>query len=857
MYKVKNKKVIHTIAIKSFLANKTRNIIAVIAIALTALLFTSVATVGLSLIDTVQESYMRQVGTSLHGGYKYLTQDYYEKVKADDRVSDIDYRIVIGPVDNESLSKLHTEISYGDENYVKASFIYPKVGTLPQEKNEVLIAENILKVLDVPVEIGSEVTLEFRANGIDYEDTFVVSGIYEVDPALAVSQVITSKEYALEVAPVWVGEDIRSYIDKMSQDYSFVAGSVSAAFNFPTSFNIEGQMDALNTRMGFDMTLVDDGVNWAYRASEIDVTSVILVAVLMLIITSSGYLIIYNIFLISVSNDVKYYGLLKTIGTTSKQLKKIVRLQALILSIIGIPLGLIMGYLVGASLMPAVMGMSSFDYFVISINPLIFILATVFSLITVQISCNKPCRFIAKLSPIEAVRHTNVDKKLKNKRKTKRITTFSMALANIKRNRLKSTLVIISISLSAIIFNITFTFVNGLDMDKYLSNFVVSDFLVTNSSLLNMGSDRTLDAVSEEFINEVSALDGVNEIGKIYAILGTHIMSDTAKENVELSVEKYYDKNPAYMEPNLERLRESNEILSCIYGVSENLMDKLVTESNDIVGTDYLTDEQAELFKTGNYILTTGYHGAAFPNETYYTKGEKVVVDFGNGNAKEYEVLDAGILPYALDKRHSGILDVFFILPESEFLEQIPDRNPLNITVWANEENIPQVEEFIFDYTNNIDPMLDYESKSLYMEEFDTLKNTFLVTGFTLSFILGFIGIINFVNTMITSVSARKIELAMLQSLGMTGSQMKKMLINEGLFYGASVIVVLATVGSLITYSIVKMLSTSMIASNYNFEIIPLVTIAILLGIISLATPIIIYNNIKQKSMVERLNEIG
>ncbi len=859
MYKVNNKKAVRNIAVKSFLANKTRNIIAIIAITLTALLFTSVATIGLSLIDTVQYFYMRQVGTSLHAGYKYLTQDFYEKVANDDKLSDMDYRIIIGALDNKELAKLHTEMSYVDEKYVESSFIQPITGAMPTEKNEVLVADSILNAMGLPEEIGEEITLEFRANGIDYEETFIVSGIYEVDPALTVSHVFTSYDYAVSVAPLWTGDDVLSYFEKMSDDFSFIAGSVMTNFNFSTSFDIAGQMDALNGRMGFDMTLVDSGINWGYMSSEVDITLVILLTTLILIITSSGYLIIYNIFLISVSNDVKFYGLLKTIGTTSKQLKKIVRMQALILSAIGIPLGLIAGYFVGAQLMPAVMGMSTFNDFVVSMNPLIFIVATVFSLITVQISCNKPCKFISKLSPIEAVRHTSTGKKMKHTRKAKKVTTLFMALANIKRNKLKTTLVIISISLSALIFNITYTFVAGLDMDEYLSRFVIDDFLVSSTDILNMGGEHTLDGVSDEFINEVFTLGGVLDIGKTYVLNSTHILSEPAKENVVNALEKYNDENSEnsiYMDGVLDML-DKNEIYTFIYGVSENLMDKLVTESSDIIGTNYLTQEQIELFKTGDYVLTTGYYGASLPDEIYYGKGDTVMIDFGSGNVQEYEVLDAGVLPYALGPRFSVPIDVQFILPESEFLAQLPDRNALNITIRANEENVPEIEAFIANYTENIDPLIDYESKALFMQEFNDLKSTFSMTGYTLSFILGFIGIINFINTMITSVSSRKLELAMLQSLGLTGKQLKKTLVYEGMFYGVFVVGFLATIGSLITYYLVNMLSTSIIASNYSFELLPLIVISLLLGVISFITPLIIYHHVKSKSVVERLREIG
>ncbi len=856
MYKVNNKKAVRNIAFKSFFANKTRNIVAVIAIALTTLMFTSVVTIGLTITDSLQMSYMRQVGTTLHAGYKYMTQDLFERLESDNQVSDIAYRIFIGGVDNAELAQMNVEMSYATENYAKSTFAYPEIGGMPEAKNEVVVADDMLAAMGVAAEIGQEITLEFRANGINYEDTFVVCGIYEYDPVVAALQVITSYEYSADVAPVWVGDDVQHYIEKTLEDNSYTAGTILAEFNFPTAFNIAGQLEDLSERMGLDTSLVNEGVNWAYATSEIDTALVISFTILLLIITCSGYLIIYNIFLISVSNDVKFYGLLKTIGTTAKQLKKNVRMQALMLSVIGIPIGLMAGYLVGAWLVPTIMSNSTLNDFAVSTNPLIFIVAAVFSLTTVQISCNRPCKFIATLSPNEAVRHTNVNQKHKRNRQAKRVTMLWMALANIGRNKLKTTLVVISLSLSALIFSITYTFVNGLDMDEYLSRFVVSDFVVASADILNFGTNRTLDAVTDEFIDEVSALDGVLEVGNTYLLNTTHVLSASAKENVEQAVERYSTENPTYLEDTLASLEE-NSIYAFIYGVSENIMDKIVTESNDILAEEYLTEEQMELFRTGDYVLTTGYYGVAMPDEIYYGVGETVRIDFGNGNIQEYEVLDAGMLPYALDKRYSTPLDIYFILPENEFLAQLPGRGALNAVISADEQSVPEIEEFMANYTQHVNPLLDYESKALFMAEFEELRNTFLISGFTLSFILGFIGIVNFVNTMITSVSSRKLELAMLQSLGMTTNQMKQTLVYEGLLYGVCVLMFSATAGAAITYHMVNMLSATMVASSYSFNIVPLVIISVILGVISLATPLIIYNNVKSKSIVERLREIG
>ena len=112
--------------------------------------------------------------------------------------------------------------------------------------------------------------------------------------------------------------------------------------------------------------------------------------VLLLLIIFTGYLIIYNVFQISVTNDIRFYGLLKTIGTTGRQLKRIVRQQALILSLIGIPFGLLLGFVIGNKLTPVIMAQLSYKNTFVTFNPWIFIGAALFALVTVFLSCARP-----------------------------------------------------------------------------------------------------------------------------------------------------------------------------------------------------------------------------------------------------------------------------------------------------------------------------------------------------------------------------------------------------------------------------------------------------------------------------------
>src|SRR5699024_7353642 len=148
---------------------------------------------------------------------------------------------------------------------------------------------------------------------------------------------------------------------------------------------------------------------------------------------------IYNVFQISVTNDIRFYGLLKTIGTTPRQLGWIIRQQALTLSLAGIPLGLVLGWLIGGQITPAIVSQLDGIVPVTSVNPEIFVRAALFSLVTVLLSRPRRGRMAAKVSPIEAVRYTEGGTiKRKTKKGRKGVSLLSMAWANLGRSRGKT-----------------------------------------------------------------------------------------------------------------------------------------------------------------------------------------------------------------------------------------------------------------------------------------------------------------------------------------------------------------------------------------------------------------------------------
>ena len=842
MLHVNSKKCISRLSRRSIRNNRSRNIIAVAAIILTAVMFTTLFTIGASILDLFQLSTMRQVGTSAHGGFKFLTQQQYDTLKADPKIKDISYNILIGFGENPEFKKMSVEIRYTEEKNAEWGFTLPTTGTLPKNRLDVATSTKVLDVLGLPHELGVQVPLEFTAEGgVKYNETFTLCGFWEQDAVSPVGEVFLSREYSDEVAPVW------QETAAAEEGNWWMSGSINPSIWFDHAWDIEGQMEALKERCGFGDE-VNEGINWAYASSEVDFTTVALLVGILLLIIFSGYMIIYNIFYISVSKDIRFYGLLKTIGTTNRQLKKLVRRQALLLGLIGTPIGLIFGYAVSVFVTPVVMSITSVaNDQVISVNPLIFIGAGLFTLITVWISCIKPCRLVSRISPVEAVRYTeNKTVSRKKSKKTKRVTPFSMAWDNIKRTPKKTVSVIVSLSLSMILLNATFTLVNSFDMDKYIANKAVSDFYITDASVLNLNSTvETFNGVSKQLQDEIRSMRGITDFGSVYMQEAQHKFNETGFKNAKKVYEEYKEMLPMpYAEEQIRRLTEEALIDAHLYGVDDFITGKLEISDGEF---------DLEKFKTGNYVIASSFVNNG--DGRYYDIGDKVPVDFGNGNIKEYEVMAIGDIPYALGPQHTHYFDLYLTLPADEFVLQTGETGTLKTAFNAETSEIPAIEEWIENYCENVNTDMAYQSRETFAKEFEGMQNMYLTVGGLLSFILALIGILNFMNSVITSVQTRRQELAVLQSIGMTGKQLKRMLISEGFWYTIITVIITLTLGSLITYGIVMGIAYQIWFFTYHFMITPILLCIPVLVILSIIVPVICYRNMCKQSVVDRLRE--
>ncbi|PKM74064.1 MAG: ABC transporter permease [Firmicutes bacterium HGW-Firmicutes-16] len=843
MIKVGNKKAISNLANKSFKANRTRNVIAIIAISLTALLFTSLFTMGMGTVESLQQATMRQAGGDGHAVLKYITDEQFDTVKDHPLIKEIAYnRTLCDSVENEELIKRRAEFWYYDDVGFKLGFCDPTTGHRPEAENEVIADTKTLELLGVPLELGSPITLELNIRGEMITREFVLCGWWESDPVFNIGQFFSSRAY------------VDAHIEELENTFytdNSMTGVICAYMMFNNSLNLESKLESVITDSGFSSNedspnYISSNVNWSYLSTNFGMdaqTAVILVSGLLLIIFT-GYLIIYNIFQISVIQDIRFYGLLKTIGTTGKQIRRIIRRQALVLSAIGIPIGLLLGFFCGKALVPLLISNSNFAGSAVSVSPdpLIFVGAALFALITVFISTLKPGRVAASVSPVEAVRFTGCDDagSFKQLRSTKGAKVSQMAGANMSRNKKRTVLVVISLALSLILMNVIVTLSQSIDMDKYLSTFNDTDFLIAHADYFNNDFVGPENELSEQLIETVQGLEGFEDGGRIF---GGRTELFTANDT----------------DFNLQYNTDSNGDPFCaVYGLEDLPMQRLKLLDGEF---------DLEKLKSGKYIL----EGVRLDDNSkpewdtaHFKNGETVTLHNYKGTSdafadREYTTQEYTVLGHVAIKHYTCSdrtgWEYNFYLPAEVYKPLLSSPAVMSYAFNVKDGYSTQVENFLEKYTDSVEPLMNFDSKAKSETSFEGLRDTVLYIGGALGIIIGIIGVLNFVNAVLTSIITRRREFAMLQSIGMTRKQLRQMLCCEGLYYALFTGLAVIIFGIVCSLVIVRAICAQLWFMSFSFVFWPLAVSLPILAVLGFVIPLVAYRSTDTQSIVERLRE--
>lgn len=799
--KVKNQKTIRRLSFRIFGANRTRNLVAVLAIALTAMMFTALFTIAVTLNHSSEQQMMRQVGGYSHGGFKRLTEEQVDDLRDDPLIRESGATYLFSVPEEDAFLKISAEMRYAEDNYAKFCWSLPTSGAMPKQGKEIAMDTAVLELLGIPAKLGEEVELTYPLGNTLVTDTFTLCGYWEADPALPAHMIWLSKEYALsqmEQAPPEEREQNNVgdwYLDLVFED----------------SRDISGTLEKIAENHGYTIgeategTELACGINWAYTSTH--------------------------------SESMDAQSIFPLIGAVIVML--------------------LTGYL----LMPVIMANLDDATVYRSANPVIFIGAALFALVTVFISCFLPARRAAKVSPVEAVRYTEQSRTKKKKKKSRNQNRlFQMAWANLMRNKLKTILVVLSLALSIVMLNGVYGFTRGFSMDGFLEKFVISDFLVADADYFKYSG---WEEVSPSLVESLKHLDGFEDGGYVGYFQDYRQLQVTKKSYVDWMTNRFNQFSLDELDPELLALPDDamTEMNLAMYVLDDYTVSKLEVIEGSLEGWKepgnivqvILTDDY------GNPIMDQAMYEVGDQVEiissTDYTVSEDGLDVTRNSQLEEsYTVIATAVIPNVMTTRGHGYPE-FAVSGES--IPKGYEAFVMDMVYLADftEEGTAAAEQFVQDYTEKIEPEMAYESKGKYAGNYEQFQMMFWMVGGSLSFIIGLVGLLNFINGEVTGILSRKRELAMLQSIGMTGRQMKRMLVLEGILTSGGALILAAVLNLGVYFGMMPVIEDLFWFFQKNFTMTMILAAVPVLLAAGILIPLLVYKRAEKKSIVERLRE--
>ncbi|MUT65382.1 ABC transporter permease [Paenibacillus sp. NEAU-GSW1] len=826
MFSNTNKAIIGKLVNRSLKANRSGNAIIILAIVLTTWLLTTVFSIGMSTMKSFEAEKMKLIGTTADAAFSNPTSKQLEELKKLSYVEHAGTNKIIGslvPPEQEANDWQAAMYLYDDVEWkqMRAPLLGMNAERYPEKADEVIIPTWILEHLGIKEpKAGMTLPLTYQRLAGDGElasetmtGTFTLIGWYN-----DYSQLRMDQPGAILVSPQFAA----------SAEYAGSANSVASV-----SFH-DGNAEQLMDRLKRDLNLEQEQEPYIFAPddgnSASDWTTMAGIVGLIIFVMFSGYLLIYNMIYISVTTKTKFYGLLKTIGMTRRQVKQMVNGEARRLALIGIVIGLAAGALTSFFIVPLAIGTTAIETGTeISFHPVIFAGSALFAWLTTWAGYRKPARIAGSISPIEASKYERGSTK-KGRHGAK---VHRMALRNIFRDRKRAFTVLLSLFLGLTTFLTINTLILSMNTDNFIEQYVKDDFQLENDDALWEEDEAKRHKLTDQMVQTIRELEGVKETRAVYL------------EKAEL------DYEPAVFSKHVDSFSRMTG--------SERPTDKQIEEmklfGSRMIGLDSKSIEQmnAELaepidlerFEKGEIALLEG-------NADDFSLGERFRYQMpGSEEVRELEI--GGFAPPHYSVSVMGLAPNVYV-SDKVLKEAAKDPALYKLALSVDKKNWPEVGKKLDSLVNG-DRELKLTSKWQWAQIMKSAKTVFYIGGGALSFILALIGLLNFVGTMYTSVFVRKRELAVMESIGMTRNQVKQMLLLEGTGYAVISLALISTLGTLISYGAYWLFSQEADYAIYTFPTMPLLITFAVAFLVCLTVPLIAYNKSRKLTVVDRLRE--
>ena len=850
--------ILKKLTLKSLKLNKKRTIVTIIGIMLSTALICAVA----GMITSVQKTlinYAKSHSGNYHVCFKNIPNDELKYIKENKNVQDyfLSKNVGYGKLEKvENEYKPYIFVMEYDKKGLEQGGVTLLEGRMPENSNEIVIPEHLIKSGRINYTIGEKITLNLgkrqTKDGLELtqEDALLTDESEKTESSSTsksetedLEEIVDTKEHTYTIVGIIERSNYKGIegfsapgytaISYMDNENDINTANISVLYSNLKDFQkkTEDIKSVIEKNIGSSVTVSYNSSLIDYEGGVSDTTMASLYsvgAVVIVIIILSSVFVIRNSFSISVSEKTKQYGMLSSIGATKKQIKKSVLYEGFYIGIIGIPLGILCGMLAVVILLQVVnvlLGDSLNEKCVFSIPILAIIASIVISAITIYLSCILPARRASKISPIEAIRG-NDDIKIKAKKvKTSKITKKlfgiggAIASKNLKRNKKKYRTTVISLVVSISIF-------------ISLSSFLDYGGKIVNVYYKDLGYDISVYDGTVENYNEIIKLDNVEEYSYSYMTEGSVDINKYGSE---------FGKRIA---------KDSEETNSITIVLINNDYFKKFIEHLGIQSTNYkdiaiLEDDAYEYIDEKTVF------------ENYYSlkTGDSIEITLTNGEKRTVKISKK------TDERPMGYKNVYsnggYLFVSEDFIQDKSDEKSFHVGgLLIKSQNPDELENEINNLkkTNNLYSKLYINNISKYVEE--NKKIILLISIFLYGFIavITLIGVTNIFNTITTNMILRSKEFANLKSVGMTTKEFNRMIRLESILYGLKSLLIGIPLGLIGSYCIYNG-----IAKGLDFGyILPLKSIIIAIIFVFIIVGLTMkysLNKINKQNIIETIRE--
>lgn len=831
MLKVNNKKVIQDLAKTTYKANKKRNLLTIVAIFLTTFLLCTVISVGLSYWDTVSLRQQRMQGIDYDIELTEPRDDQVSTIRKMDNVRYAGLSVKCGiasKYQDKELDKL--KFYWLDDTCWKQQTIpaldYYK-GNYPTKENEIMLSQSALRSMGINnPKVGMELpfiyqTLAENSENNDTAKTFILSGWF--------------LDYT-GVDKGYISDEFYQSTGVLQTDLT--QGTLKISLKNP----LYSEKDIIEMQNQINLS-GNQIIEADYDTISNFIKTMMGLLILLVLVFMSGYLFIYNTLYISVNRDIRYFGQLKTIGTTSVQIRKMIYKQMLWNAMIGIPLGLVCSSIVGKIIIPQLLHSLNSTIAISEVGTIslwVFIIATIFSLTTTMISSQKPVKIAMNCSPIEAMKYIGATSiKNKNKKRTGG-DSGSMVKMNLFRDKKQFVIIMCSLSLAVSLCLIINVVIYANNAKNILNHSFDYDIRLLNQTLL---SDNEEQVINSDFIEQIKSIDGVKDV----RVLKSATAVVPYQENVygeyykELYASRY---SPGNYDKDIELYKKQPDHYSftCrVVGIDEVEFEK--------INNTLQTPLDKEKFKNGEI---------AFVSKNF-TQGDNGItekkVEFSIPtalNPDKKEIVETGAIIDDYPAYYSAGYTPDLIVSD-DFFDKIMGQPLIEmIKIDYDEPFSKNVESSIKKLVAN-NKLISAESKLDNYSEMKNSENQITVLGGSLGIIIMLLAISNYLNMMSESIQNRSKEFAILESVGMTRKQIKKVIVFESLGYSVLSIVIALILGLPASYLIFT--NFNIYGIPYVFPVIKTLLLFITIIIVCVVTSLFVFSKSKSETVIELLRK--